>query len=187
MSTLVTADRTGRDAGGMLAALLVAVALHGAALLGLMYLRIAPQAPVGEQQVTIDLAPEMTDAETKAPSEQAESQEAPDLAKPEGDPPEAKPVETTEIPVETPPDVAEVPPEETVPPPPPQSAEIQPDAPTPPPPPEETRAVREAEQRASAAIVGVDTVEFLGFADGILEYGLPLRRELARAAREDAA
>jgi LmbE family N-acetylglucosaminyl deacetylase len=45
------------------------------------------------------------------------------------------------------------------------------------------RRVREAEQRASAAIVGVDTVEFLGFPDGILEYGVPLRREIARAIR----
>ncbi|MEV5144690.1 PIG-L deacetylase family protein [Streptomyces sp. NPDC052727] len=50
-------------------------------------------------------------------------------------------------------------------------------------PPEEARAVREAEQHASAAIVGVDTVEFLGFPDGVLEYGLPLRRAIARQIR----
>jgi LmbE family N-acetylglucosaminyl deacetylase len=49
--------------------------------------------------------------------------------------------------------------------------------------PEETRGVREAEQRASAAVVGVDAVEFLGLPDGILEYGLPLRREIARVVR----
>jgi LmbE family N-acetylglucosaminyl deacetylase len=49
--------------------------------------------------------------------------------------------------------------------------------------PEQTKRVREAEQRASAAIVGVDTVEFLGFSDGVLEYGVPLRREIARAVR----
>lgn len=49
--------------------------------------------------------------------------------------------------------------------------------------PEEARTVREAEQRASAAIVGVDVVEFLGQPDGMLEYGLPLRREVARAVR----
>jgi LmbE family N-acetylglucosaminyl deacetylase len=49
--------------------------------------------------------------------------------------------------------------------------------------PELAREVREAEQRASASIVGVDTVEFLGFPDGILEYGVPLRREIARAVR----
>jgi LmbE family N-acetylglucosaminyl deacetylase len=49
--------------------------------------------------------------------------------------------------------------------------------------PDETRTVREAEQRASAAIVGVDEVEFLGQPDGVLEYGVPLRRVIARAIR----
>jgi LmbE family N-acetylglucosaminyl deacetylase len=49
--------------------------------------------------------------------------------------------------------------------------------------PEEARKVREDEQRASAAIVGVDVVEFLGLKDGVLEYGLPLRRELSRVVR----
>lgn len=43
--------------------------------------------------------------------------------------------------------------------------------------------LREAEQRASAAVVGVDTVEFLGHRDGVIEYGLPLRRDLARCIR----
>lgn len=50
-------------------------------------------------------------------------------------------------------------------------------------PPEQTRQVREQEQRASAALVGVTQVEFLGLPDGILEYGVPLRRVLARAIR----
>jgi LmbE family N-acetylglucosaminyl deacetylase len=49
--------------------------------------------------------------------------------------------------------------------------------------PEQARQVREAEQVASAAVVGVDIVEFLGFPDGMVEYGLPLRRALARAVR----
>jgi LmbE family N-acetylglucosaminyl deacetylase len=49
--------------------------------------------------------------------------------------------------------------------------------------PERTGPLREAEERASAAIVGVDTVEFLGYPDGMLEYGLPLRRDIARAIR----
>lgn len=49
--------------------------------------------------------------------------------------------------------------------------------------PQEARSVREAEQVASAAVVGVDEVDFLGFPDGILEYGLPLRRALARVVR----
>ncbi len=43
--------------------------------------------------------------------------------------------------------------------------------------------LREAEERAGAAIVGVDTVEFLGGRDGMLEYGLPLRRDIAAAIR----
>jgi LmbE family N-acetylglucosaminyl deacetylase len=50
-------------------------------------------------------------------------------------------------------------------------------------PPEQARAVREQEQLTAAALVGVETVEFLGFPDGVLEYGVPLRRELARAIR----
>jgi LmbE family N-acetylglucosaminyl deacetylase len=49
--------------------------------------------------------------------------------------------------------------------------------------PEECRKVREAEQVESARIVGVDTVEFLGFPDGIIEYGLPLRAAIAAAVR----
>ncbi|WP_371494722.1 PIG-L family deacetylase [Kitasatospora sp. NBC_00374] len=49
--------------------------------------------------------------------------------------------------------------------------------------PDECRTVREAEQITSAALVGVDTVEFLGHPDGVLEYGLPLRRDIARAVR----
>jgi LmbE family N-acetylglucosaminyl deacetylase len=44
--------------------------------------------------------------------------------------------------------------------------------------------LREAEERAGAAVVGVETVEFLdGHADGVIEYGLPLRRDLAQAIR----
>jgi LmbE family N-acetylglucosaminyl deacetylase len=43
--------------------------------------------------------------------------------------------------------------------------------------------LREEEERAGAAIVGVDVVEFLGYPDGMLEYGLPLRRDIARTVR----
>lgn len=50
-------------------------------------------------------------------------------------------------------------------------------------PPEECRKVREAEQIASARIVGVEDVEFLGLPDGILEYGVPLRRTLTEVVR----
>lgn len=49
--------------------------------------------------------------------------------------------------------------------------------------PDECRAVREAEQVESARIVGVDEVEFLGLPDGIVEYGVPLRRTLAEVIR----
>jgi LmbE family N-acetylglucosaminyl deacetylase len=50
-------------------------------------------------------------------------------------------------------------------------------------PPEECARVRAAEERAGAAIVGVDTVEFLDHPDGLIEYGMPLRRDLALAIR----
>ena len=49
--------------------------------------------------------------------------------------------------------------------------------------PETAGPLREQEQRASAAVVGVEAVEFLGYPDGVLEYGLPLRRDVARAVR----
>ena len=41
--------------------------------------------------------------------------------------------------------------------------------------------VREAEQIESRAVVGVEVVDFLGLPDGILEYGVPLRREIAQS------
>lgn len=49
--------------------------------------------------------------------------------------------------------------------------------------PEQCGPLREEEERASAAVVGVDVVEFLGYPDGVVEYGLPLRRDIARAVR----
>ena len=49
--------------------------------------------------------------------------------------------------------------------------------------PDECRTVREAEQVESARIVGVDTVDFLRLPDGVLEYGVPLRRLLAAEVR----
>ena len=50
--------------------------------------------------------------------------------------------------------------------------------------PDECARVREAEERASARVVGVASVEFLdGHADGLVEYGIPLRRDLAAAIR----
>jgi LmbE family N-acetylglucosaminyl deacetylase len=43
--------------------------------------------------------------------------------------------------------------------------------------------VREGEERASAAAVGAAGVEFLDHPDGVVEYGIPLRRDLALAIR----
>ncbi|HEY7144578.1 MAG TPA: PIG-L deacetylase family protein [Streptosporangiaceae bacterium] len=50
-------------------------------------------------------------------------------------------------------------------------------------PPAEAAKVREQEQRASAAIAGVAEVEFLDYPDGVIEYGVRLRRDLAAAIR----
>ncbi|NLU74690.1 PIG-L family deacetylase [Streptomyces sp. HNM0575] len=50
--------------------------------------------------------------------------------------------------------------------------------------PAECARVREAEQHASARRVGVDTVEFLGHRDGVIEEGVPLRRDIAAAVRK---
>jgi LmbE family N-acetylglucosaminyl deacetylase len=49
--------------------------------------------------------------------------------------------------------------------------------------PGECRTVREAEQVESARIVGVEQVDFLRLPDGILEYGVPLRRAIAASVR----
>ena len=50
------------------------------------------------------------------------------------------------------------------------------------PPPRRGGPLREAEERAGAAEVGVDVVEFLDHRDGVIEYGLDLRRDIARAS-----
>ena len=50
-------------------------------------------------------------------------------------------------------------------------------------PPEEVGPLREAEERASAAAVGVDSVEFLGHPDGLVTYGVALRADIAGAIR----
>ncbi|MEU5626718.1 MULTISPECIES: PIG-L deacetylase family protein [Streptomyces] len=49
--------------------------------------------------------------------------------------------------------------------------------------PEKAAEVREAEQRASAAVVGAAGVEFLDHPDGRIEYSAELRREFAAAIR----
>ncbi|WP_159662999.1 PIG-L deacetylase family protein [Streptomyces mexicanus] len=50
-------------------------------------------------------------------------------------------------------------------------------------PPERCGPLREREQRAGAAAVGVSTVEFLAHRDGVVEYGTALRRDIAAAVR----
>lgn len=50
--------------------------------------------------------------------------------------------------------------------------------------PDECRRLREAEEIESARVVGVSQVDFLGFPDGIVEYGLPLRAAIASAVRK---
>ncbi|GAA0633357.1 PIG-L family deacetylase [Kutzneria viridogrisea] len=49
--------------------------------------------------------------------------------------------------------------------------------------PERAGPLRVGEQIASAAVVGVDQVEFLDHPDGVIEYGVPLRRDIAAAIR----
>src|SRR6266508_5045946 len=50
-------------------------------------------------------------------------------------------------------------------------------------PPDKAGPVRVDEQRAACDAVGVESLEFLDHADGVIEYGLPLRRDLAAAIR----
>lgn len=105
MTALTSTHLPPRRPSGLVAAFLVALGLHALALVAVMFLRLTPPAPPGEQQVTVDLAPLMTEAPTQAPAEQQAVQETP---------PEAKPVEQ---PVE----------EATQPPPPPEMTEIAPE------------------------------------------------------------
>jgi len=49
--------------------------------------------------------------------------------------------------------------------------------------PREAADTREREQMAAAAIVGARQVDYLDYRDGVIEYGLPLRRDIAAAIR----
>ena len=49
--------------------------------------------------------------------------------------------------------------------------------------PQQVGPLREEEERRSAAVVGVSQVGFLDHRDGLVEYGLPLRRDIAAALR----
>ena len=50
--------------------------------------------------------------------------------------------------------------------------------------PAEAGPLRGAEEIAGAAQVGVSTVDFLDYRDGVIEYGMALRRDIARAFRK---
>ncbi|KAA0122656.1 TonB family protein [Methylobacterium sp. P1-11] len=119
MSTYTSTDLPAglgeRRPSGLAAAFLIALGLHALALAAMMFLRLAPPAPPGEQQITVDLAPLMTDAATEAPAEQQMSQEAPPETRPVDTPPDEAvqpppPTEMTEVkPEDT--QAVEVPPE----------------------------------------------------------------------------
>jgi len=49
--------------------------------------------------------------------------------------------------------------------------------------PDKVGPLREQEEYNSAAVVGVSTVEFMGLTDGVVEYGMPLRKELCKVIR----
>ena len=49
--------------------------------------------------------------------------------------------------------------------------------------PAEVAPLRVEEERRSAAVIGVTQVDYLDHADGLVEYGIPLRRDLAAAFR----
>jgi periplasmic protein TonB len=102
MSALTTMDAPGRRPSGLVLAFLVALGLHALVLVAVMFYRLAPPAPPGEQQVTVDLSPVMADVATQTPTEQRMSESAPPETKPIEDPKEedAKPpppAETAEV------------------------------------------------------------------------------------------
>ncbi|SDM87793.1 protein TonB [Methylobacterium phyllostachyos] len=96
-----------RSPTGLVAAFVIALALHILALTAAMFLQLAAPTPPGEQQITVDLAPIMTEAPTETPAEQQMSQAAPPETKPVDLPPDEA--------VQPPPpaELAEVKPEET--------------------------------------------------------------------------
>jgi len=50
--------------------------------------------------------------------------------------------------------------------------------------PRDAGPLREAEEVAGAAKIGVSTVDFLNYTDGVIEYGMDLRRDITRAFRK---
>jgi protein TonB len=146
MTALSLNDDPGPQPSGLGPAFLVALLLHAAAVTGLALYTPTQPAPPGESIVSIDLAPQMIEAESQAPSETARSEAIPDLAKPEGEPEAVNPVETPEeAKPPPPPETAEIRPDEATPPPPTEMTQVMPDEAKPPPPPVEalTQAVPE--------------------------------------------
>ena len=80
MSTLALTDDPGPRPAGVGAAFVVALCLHAAALTALALYTPTPAAPPGENTISIDLAPQMTEADTQAPAQQAQSEFAPPVA-----------------------------------------------------------------------------------------------------------
>src|SRR5688572_27794766 len=89
------------DRRSLPAAALVAVALHALAIAGLTLWRpVPPVTPPGQQEITIDLAPAMEQAEAVSPAEV--SRPVANAAKAVVEPaPEPQPVETVQEPAET--------------------------------------------------------------------------------------
>ena len=77
MSALTSTDLLGRHPSGLVAAFLAALSLHALVLAAVLFHHLAPPAPPGEQQITVDLAPVMADTPTQAPTEQKLSQSTP--------------------------------------------------------------------------------------------------------------
>lgn len=129
MSTLVSTGGPEHRPTGLAAAFAVALLLHGAALVGIAYYRLSPPAPPGQNEITIDLAPQMAETETQAPSETLDSSAAPAETVPTEAPPEeaTKPPETAAevAPQET---VAETPPAVALTQPPPDAMPVEPES-----------------------------------------------------------
>ncbi|WP_019906824.1 energy transducer TonB [Methylobacterium sp. 77] len=116
MSALVSTREPGpQGPTGLAAAFLVAFVLHLTVLAGMMLFGQAPKAPPGENTITIDLAPQSTEAEAQAPAEMAAAVPPPSEVTPTETPEtvdEVKPPEMVEV---KPPETAEIPPDETQP------------------------------------------------------------------------
>ncbi|KAB1076098.1 cell envelope integrity protein TolA [Methylobacterium planeticum] len=135
MSALVSTGDSGRGPSGLFAAFLVALALHVAALVGIAFYRLSPPSPPGENTISIDLAPQMTEADTQTPSEQMESQVAPPETSTEPPnevaavkPPEAPPIVPEETLTEKPPEATQPPPVQAVTEPPPDAVPVEPES-----------------------------------------------------------